>query len=102
MDTEQSIFEIISSAGSARDLTYQAIDQISNGNIESAYDLIEDAEKAMNTAHNVQTKLIQKEIDGEKNEGGLLMIHAQDHLMTAIAEHQMAKRLLPIFEKLLG
>lgn len=53
MDTEQSIFEIISSAGSARDLTYQAIDQISNGNIESAYDLIEDAEKAMNTAHNV-------------------------------------------------
>lgn len=29
------------------------------------------------------------------------MIHAQDHLMTAIAEHQIAKRLLPIFEKLL-
>lgn len=98
---EQMIFEIISSAGEARDLTYQALDQVNDGNIEEAYELIDTAEKTMNTAHNVQTKLIQSEVQGEKIDGGLLMIHAQDHMMTAIAEHQMVKRMLPIFEKLL-
>ncbi|WP_423190401.1 PTS lactose/cellobiose transporter subunit IIA [Alkalibacterium sp. f15] len=101
MDMEQLIFEIIASAGESRDLTYQALDNINDGKIDEAYKLIEEAEKTMNTAHNVQTKLIQSEIQGEKIDGGLLMIHAQDHMMTAIAEHQMVKRMLPIFEKLL-
>lgn len=101
MNIEQMIFEIIASAGDARDLTYQALDNINDGKIEEAYELIEQAEKTMNTAHNAQTKLIQSEVQGEKIDGGLLMIHAQDHMMTAIAEHQMVKRMLPIFEKLL-
>ncbi len=101
MNIEQMIFEIIASAGDARDLTYQALDKINDGNIDEAYELIKKAEKTMDTAHNAQTKLIQSEIQGEKVDGGLLMIHAQDHMMTAIAEHQMVKRMLPIFEKLL-
>lgn len=101
MDMEQMIFEIIASAGEARDLTYQALDNVNEGKIEEAYKLIDEAERTMNTAHNAQTKLIQSEIQGEKIDGGLLMIHAQDHMMTAIAEHQMVKRMLPIFEKLL-
>lgn len=94
------IFEIISSAGDARDLTYQALDKISEYAFDEAKELIEQAEKTMNQAHNAQTKLIQEEIQGNKIDGGLLMIHAQDHLMTAIAEHQMVKRMLPIFEKM--
>lgn len=101
MNIEQMIFEIIASAGDARDLTYQALDNVNEGKIKDAYELIEQAEKTMNTAHNAQTKLIQSEVQGEKIDGGLLMIHAQDHMMTAIAEHQMVKRMLPIFEKLL-
>ncbi|MCC5889910.1 MAG: PTS lactose/cellobiose transporter subunit IIA [Alkalibacterium sp.] len=101
MNIEQMIFEIIASAGDARDLTYQALDNVNEGKIKEAYELIEQAEKTMNTAHNAQTKLIQSEVQGEKIDGGLLMIHAQDHMMTAIAEHQMVKRMLPIFEKLL-
>ncbi len=100
METEQMIFEIISSAGDARDLTYQALDKISEYAFDEAKELIEQAEKTMNQAHNAQTKLIQEEIQGNKIDGGLLMIHAQDHLMTAIAEHQMVKRMLPIFEKM--
>ncbi|MGM0524203.1 MAG: PTS lactose/cellobiose transporter subunit IIA [Bacillota bacterium] len=100
METEQMIFEIISSAGDARDLTYQALDKISDYAFEEAKELIEQAEATMNQAHNAQTKLIQEEIQGNKIDGGLLMIHAQDHLMTAIAEHQMVKRMLPIFEKM--
>lgn len=101
MNIEQMIFEIIASAGDARAITYQALDNVQEGNIEEAYRLINKAEKTMDSAHNAQTKLIQEEINGNKVDGGLLMIHAQDHLMTAIAEHQIVKRMLPIFEKIM-
>ncbi|SEO56605.1 PTS system, cellobiose-specific IIA component [Amphibacillus marinus] len=101
MNSEQAIFEIIANAGDARDLTYQALDQVAEGNIEKAFELVEQAEKTMDQAHNAQTKLIQQEIQGEKVDGSLLMVHAQDHLMTAISEHQMVKRMLPIFKKLM-
>lgn len=101
METEQIIFEIIASAGDARDKTYQALDKVKDGEIKEAYELIDEAEKTMNAAHNAQTKLIQSEMQGKEVGGGLLMIHAQDHLMTAVAEHQMAKRMIPIFEKLM-
>jgi len=101
METEQMIFEIIANAGDARAVTYQALDKVQEENLDEAYELIDEAEKTMNKAHNVQTELIQEEIQGNKVDGGLLMIHAQDHLMTAVAEHQMVKRMIPIFEKLM-
>lgn len=101
MDTEQIIFEIIANAGEARDLAYQALDKVEEENVEEAKELIEQSETVLNKAHNSQTKLIQAEIKGEEVGGGLLMIHAQDHLMTAVSEHQMIKRMLPIFEKLM-
>lgn len=101
MDTEQIIFEIIANAGEARDLAYQALDKVEEA-IQEAKELIEQSESVLNKAHNSQTKLIQSEIRGEEVGGGLLMIHAQDHLMTAVSEHQMIKRMIPIFEKLMN
>ncbi|WP_440894699.1 PTS lactose/cellobiose transporter subunit IIA [Amphibacillus sp. Q70] len=102
MDTEQMIFDIIANAGDARDLTYQALDKVEEGHIDEANELIQRAQEVMDVAHNVQSKLIQQELQGESVTGGLLMIHAQDHLMTAIAEHQMIKRMIPIFKKMLN
>lgn len=102
MNTEQMIFEIIANAGDARDMTYQALDKVEEGHIDEANQLIKRAQEMMDVAHNVQSKLIQQEIQGEPVGGGLLMIHAQDHLMTAIAEHQMIKRMIPIFKKMIN
>ena len=45
-------------------------------------------------AHNTQTQLIQKEINGNKNELTLLMIHAQDHLMDALVMKDMTELFL--------
>ena len=35
-------------------------------------------------AHELQTDLIVREAEGEKLDIGLIMVHSQDHLMTAI------------------
>ncbi|MGL5055972.1 MAG: PTS lactose/cellobiose transporter subunit IIA, partial [Fusobacteriaceae bacterium] len=68
--------------------------------IEEAEAMIKEAEKAIRQAHYVQTDLIQKEAAGEKMPISMVFIHAQDHLMTAISEKELIKRLIKTNAKL--
>ena len=61
---------------------------------------IEIAEKELSQAHNVQTSLIQNEANGQKTEISLLMVHAQDHLMTSMTLKSLAIELIDIHEEL--
>jgi cellobiose PTS system EIIA component len=51
-------------------------------------------------AHQLQTKLIQAELNGALKEKTLLLIHAQDHLMTAMSEQKLIERMIRIIKKL--
>ncbi|ETJ35662.1 Lichenan-specific phosphotransferase enzyme iia component, partial [human gut metagenome] len=51
---------------------------------EEARKLIEKADKELAESHKVQTSLIQNEAAGKKTEVSLLLVHAQDHLMTSM------------------
>jgi PTS system cellobiose-specific IIA component len=51
-------------------------------------------------AHKTQTKLIQAELNGVPSEKTLLMIHAQDHLMTAMSEQKLIEHMIRIVKKL--
>ncbi|MCY1039239.1 PTS lactose/cellobiose transporter subunit IIA [Staphylococcus nepalensis] len=97
---EQSIFEIISHGGNARSLAYEALDAATEFNFEQANQFMEQAKQEMSKAHNIQTELIQSEINGDKVETSLLMIHAQDHLMTAISEKNLIKKMIVLYKKL--
>ncbi|MNJ80672.1 Lichenan-specific phosphotransferase enzyme IIA component [compost metagenome] len=46
----------------------------------------------------MQTRLIQEEAGGTKQEITLLMIHAQDHLMNAMTVKDMAKEFVELYE----
>lgn len=91
---ETAIFEIISYGGNARSLAYEALNAAEEKEFEKAASIMEESKIELNKAHNVQTKLIQKEINGENFEKSLLMIHAQDHLMTAISEQSLIERMI--------
>lgn len=54
----------------------------------------------MAEAHKTQTRLIQDEINGEKVDTSLLMIHAQDHLMTALSEKSLIEKMIELYKKL--
>ncbi|WP_442596218.1 PTS lactose/cellobiose transporter subunit IIA [Neobacillus sp. D3-1R] len=100
MNLEVEIFEIIAHGGNARSLAYEALQAAEEFDFEKAQQLIEDAQKELNLAHKTQTKLIQAEINGEKYEKSLLLIHAQDHLMTAISEQKLIEHMIRIIKKL--
>ncbi|MBP2645776.1 MAG: phosphotransferase system lactose/cellobiose-specific subunit [Firmicutes bacterium] len=87
--TEQEVFEIIIHAGNAKAEAYEALKAAQSGEFIKAAEAFERAEKELNLAHRVQTETIQQEAAGVKSEVTLLMVHAQDHLMSAITEKNL-------------
>ena len=68
-----------------------ALKSARKGEFEKAKEQLKQVSQSMILAHNVQTRLIQKEMTGEKHQVSLLMVHAQDHLMTAMAIRDMVE-----------
>lgn len=97
---ENEIFEIISHGGNARAFAYDAIKKAQEGKIKEAENLLKEAQKELDNAHNTQTKLIQAEINGQDLKMNLLMVHAQDHLMTAIAEKNLIEHIVKLYKVL--
>lgn len=94
MELETIIFELISQAGNAKSMMFEALDEIKNGHIEKSRQIMKEASTELNKAHNAQTKLIQSEINGDKVDVSLLLIHAQDHLMSAVQTEDMIQILI--------
>lgn len=97
---EEIIMNLIIHSGEVRSYSMEAIQCAKKGNIAEARELIEKAGEELSKAHNVQTSLIQKEASGDKTEVSLLMVHAQDHLMTSMTLKSLAVEIIDIHEEL--
>ncbi|GLC29687.1 PTS lactose/cellobiose transporter subunit IIA [Clostridium omnivorum] len=95
---EQEIFEIISHGGDARGFAYDALKAAREKEIQKAVELLKRAQDELDLAHNTQTKLIQAELNGEDLKMSLLMVHAQDQLMTAIAEKNLIEQMVEMLK----
>jgi len=102
MDSEKEmlVMNLIVDAGSARSYAMQAIQLAKEGNFDEALEALENADKDMSKAHGMQTDLIQNEAKGNKTEIDLFMVHAQDHIMTAMLARDLAKELVELYKKL--
>jgi PTS system cellobiose-specific IIA component len=58
------------------------------------------AQEEISSAHHVQTEVIQAEARGDPVQITLLLTHAQDTLMIAMSELQMARHMVDILKKL--
>ena len=97
---EEEIMTIILNAGDARSKCLLALKSARKGEFEKAKEQLKQVSQSMILAHNVQTRLIQKEMTGEKHQVSLLMVHAQDHLMTAMAIRDMVEEMVAYAEEL--
>lgn len=100
MDIETIAMELVGNAGEARSLAFEALAQAKNKNFEKAKELLEESKQASLKAHHIQTDLICQEADGNKVEIGLLMVHAQDHLMTSILARELITEIITLYEKI--
>ncbi|KXG78438.1 Lichenan-specific phosphotransferase enzyme IIA component [Fervidicola ferrireducens] len=99
MVDENSIFEIIAYGGNARAKAYEAIERAKNGDFDMAEKHLKEADDEMHKAHDVQTRIIQEEAQGIKQELSVLLVHAQDHLMTAMAERTLIENLIDLYRR---
>ena len=53
----------------------------------------------MNEAHQAQTTLMSQEASGVEFKLSLLVVHAQDHLMTTLTYMDLVKELIALYEQ---
>lgn len=97
---EEIIFEIILHGGNARAEAYEALRASEEGNFDKADEHMKIADKEVGIAHKIQTEIIQQEVQGKKYDMTVLFIHAQDHLMTAIAEKTLIEGMVKMHKKI--
>ena len=97
---EEIIMNLIVYSGEARSYAMEAMDLAKTGDIEGAKELIQKSSEQLGEAHHSQTNLIQNEAGGNKTELSLLLVHAQDHLMTTMILKDLANEIIDIHGKL--
>ncbi len=97
---EEIVLNLIMHSGDARSCAMEAIQSAKVGNFEKARELLEKSSEELGRAHIAQTSLIQKEADGDKIEFSLLLVHAQDHLMTTITLKDLAAEIVELYSRL--
>lgn len=98
MDIEMIIMKLVVGGGDARSNAFEALRCAKDGDFNRADELMEQADQAMMEIHEIQTEMIQNELTGKKVEIGLLMIHAQDHLMNAITVMDICREMIDILK----
>ena len=95
-------FQIISAVGTARSMYIEAIQKAKDGDFESAESLLDEGQKVFLEGHHAHAGLIQKEAAGEKCEFALLLMHAEDQLMSAEAFGILAEEFIDVYKKMKG
>ena len=105
-DLETICFQIISNVGGARSSYIEAIQKAKHGDFSGAAECIRAGQEMFLRGHEVHFELIQKEARGEAVGSSLILIHAEDQLMSAegfkiVAEEMIAsyKRITELEEK---
>lgn len=88
--SSETAFALIAKAGEARSYAFEALDKAKELDFDGAMELIEKAEELLNDAHQVQFQILSQETSGTcEVELSFIMVHAQDHLMTAILAKEL-------------
>lgn len=93
-------FQLISHAGNARSMAIEAISAAKDGDCIKADRLMNSAENELVESHKIQTGLLTKEANGNKNEINVILIHSMDHLSMAIDTIDYAKNTIILYRKL--
>lgn len=93
-------FQLILHSGNARSLAMEAIFTAKEKNFSKALEMLSEADSEIVNAHRFQTQLIQAEASGEQFELPIILVHAQDHLMTAMTLKDLAREIVELRQEI--
>ncbi len=95
-------FQMITAAGGARSSFIEAIQQAKAGDIEAAKKSMEEGEEMFVEGHKAHGQLIAKEADGKGETPNLLLVHAEDQMMSAETFQILANEFIDLYTQLKG
>ncbi len=95
-DLEEVVMGLIINSGQARSLAYGALKQAKQGDFAAAKAMMEQSRQALSEAHRVQTQLIESDEGEGKMKVSLVLVHAQDHLMTSMLARELVAELIEL------
>jgi cellobiose PTS system EIIA component len=99
-ELEEVVMGLIINSGSARSQAYAALKKAKQGDFVAARELMSQSKLALNEAHRVQTQLIEGDQGQGKMKVSLVLVHAQDHLMTSMLARELIAELIELHEKM--
>lgn len=99
---ELQCFQIISAVGMARSSYIEAIQAAKKGNFDEAHRMIAEGEQSFIQGHGAHAEMIQQEASGNKVEPCLLLIHAEDQLMSAEAFKIIAEEMIQSYQRIVS
>lgn len=93
-------FEIISNVGMAKSLAIEAIREARKENYEIAKNNLVECNNFMLKAHHSHSSLIQREANGEKVDFSLILMHAEDQMLSAETIITLANEMIEMYIEL--
>lgn len=93
-------FDIILGAGDGRALIHEAFELMREGSYKEAEGKLDEANEKLVDSHQSQTGLLKEYASGEKVEMDIIMVHAQDHLMTTMTLREVALEMMKMYKEL--
>lgn len=98
-ELELAAFQLITNAGEARSCLFQALKASREERFEEADNLVKDSEKSLALAHESHSGLIMQEASGDAVNVTLLLMHAEDQLMTTETLKEITKEMILTHKK---
>ena len=92
--------QMITNSGSAKSSYIEAIQKAKAGDFEGATDCLEAGQQEFLKGHEAHFGLLQKETNGEQVGGSLLLIHAEDQLMSAEGFKIIAEEMIAAYRRI--
>jgi len=100
-DFEAISFQIISAVGTTKSKFMLAIEEAKNGDFKTSKRLIGEGEECFVLGHKAHMELLTEYASGEKVIPDLLLMHAEDQIMSAENIKLMAEELINLYEVLI-
>lgn len=98
---ELTAFQIISAVGTARSSYIEAIQKAKEGDFEGAEQLIKEGDEMFIEGHHAHAGLLQVEADnGQGSAVSLIIMHAEDQLMSAEGFKTIALEFIDVYKRL--
>ncbi len=96
-ELESVVMELIINAGQSKSLAMEALAAAKKGEWHLVDTRLTQAQEAAQLAHKVQTQLIGLDEGEGKIAVNLILVHAQDHIMTAMLARELISELIDIY-----